>query len=162
MSELVLGVGDFGVSRDAASSIKTYALGSCVAVIMHCPALPAAGMIHIALPDSAVNPERALEKPGFFADTGLPRLFQAMSGIGFRAKGLGVSVKLAGGAVIMDKNDVFNIGKRNVQAVRSILWAQGLSIASEDVGGTISRTVSIDVGSGEVLIYSAGKGHWRL
>jgi chemotaxis protein CheD len=162
MSDLVLGIGDFGVSKDPTKTIKTYALGSCVAVILFCPSLPAAGMIHIALPESKVNMNRAKEKPGFFADTGIPKLLDALGKIGGPAKGKGVKVKLVGGASIMDKNEIFNIGKRNVLAIKKILWAHGLGAVAEDVGGTISRTVSINVSSGEVKIFSAGRGNWTL
>ena len=162
MSDLVLGIGDFGVSKDPTKTIKTYALGSCVAVILFCPSLPAAGMIHIALPESKVNMSRAKEKPGFFADTGIPKLLDALGKIGGPTKGKGVKVKLVGGASIMDKNEIFNIGKRNLLAIKKILWAHGLGAVAEDVGGTISRTVSINVSSGEVKIFSAGRGNWTL
>ena len=162
MSDLVLGIGDFGVSKDPSTCIKTYALGSCVAVILYCPTIQAAGMIHIALPESKVNPARAKEKPGFFADSGLPQLLNALAKIGGPTKGKGVRVKLVGGASIMDKNEIFNIGKRNLLAIKKILWAHGLGAVAEEVGGTISRTVSINVSNGEVKIFSAGRGNWTL
>jgi chemotaxis protein CheD len=162
MSNLILGIGDFGVSKDPSTAIKTYALGSCVAVILYCPTLPAAAMIHVALPEAKVNPARAKEKPGFFADSGLPQVIRALSRIGAPTKGRGVRVKLVGGASIMDKNEIFNIGKRNLLAVKKILWAHGLGAVAEDVGGNLSRTVSINVADGEVKIVSAGRGSWTL
>ena len=162
MSDIVLGIGDFGVSNDPNATIKTFALGSCVAVVLFNPALHAAGMIHIALPEMKVNPTRAKERPGFFADSGLPLLFGAMARIGCDKKGKGLKIKLIGGASIMDNNEIFNIGKRNLIAIKKLLWAQGLGAVAEEVGGTISRTVSIHVGSGEVRIFSPARGTWTL
>jgi chemotaxis protein CheD len=162
MSDLILGIGDFGVSKDPSQSIKTYALGSCIAVILYSPILPVAGMIHVALPESKVNPARAKEKPGFFADSGIPKLIDALGKIGGPTRCKGMKVKLVGGASIMDKNQIFNIGKRNLLAIKKILWAHGLGAVGEEVGGTISRTVSINVSNGEVKIFSPGRGNWTL
>ena len=162
MSNLVLGIGDFGVSKDPGATLKTFALGSCVAVILYYPTLPAAGMIHIARPEMKVNLTRAKEKPGFFADSGLPLLLDAMTRLGCDKKGRGMKIKLVGGASIMDDNELFNIGKRNIIAVKKLLWAKGLGAVAEEVGGNISRTVSITVGNGEVRIFSPARGTWTL
>ena len=71
-------------------------------------------------------------------------------------------MKIAGGANVMDAENVFNIGKRNLLSVRKHLWKNRLSPGSEDVGGEISRTMSIDVDTGKVTLYSPSKGEWTL
>ena len=71
-------------------------------------------------------------------------------------------VKLAGGASIIDTNNTFNIGKRNVLAVRKFLWQYGLGAVAENVGGNISRSVSIEVSTGRVTVSSPGRGEWKL
>ena len=84
MSEIILGLGDFAASRTPGDVIKTFALGSCVAVIFYDPLIKAAGMIHVVLPDASLVPGKVPEKPGYFADTGegasetsrVPRLFE--------------------------------------------------------------------------------------
>jgi chemotaxis protein CheD len=154
---IVLGIGDYGSTSDRSEIIKTIGLGSCVAVVCSDPELGLASMIHIALPDSSLSPDRRVEKPGYFADTGIPALFDSMNRVGWR-KGSGkLTVKLAGGATIMDPNGTFNIGKRNILAVKKILWGMGYGPVAEDVGGTISRTVSIAASSGAVMITSPGR-----
>jgi chemotaxis protein CheD len=70
MGLIVLGVGDFEASNKPEDTIKTYALGSCVGVVMVDPKARIAGMIHVALPDSNINPAKAKQHPGYFADTG--------------------------------------------------------------------------------------------
>lgn len=60
-------------------------------------------------------------------------------------------VKVAGGAA-MGGPDLFEIGNRNVTALRKIFWKNGVLIAAEDVGGSSSRTVSIEVATGLVTV----------
>ena len=162
MRTIMLGIGDYGATSTAGESVKTLALGSCVALIMLDPKTHAVGMAHIALPDSQVAPAKALERPGHFADTGVPALIKAMEKLGCPARGKGLYVKLVGGANVMDPNNTFNIGKRNVLAIKKLLWQYGMGALAEDVGGSISRTVSVEVDTGKVTIYSSGKGTWEI
>ena len=162
MNTMVLGVGDLGACNDQDSEIKTYALGSCVAVILLDPKTRTVGMVHVALPESKINPAKVKERPGYFADTGIPILLDEMAKLGCQPRGKGLIVKLAGGASIMDHNDTFNIGKRNLLAVKKILWSYSMGPRSEDVGGTFSRTVSVSVKTGEVILSSPGRPNWKI
>ena len=56
----------------------------------------------------------------------------------------------------MDKEGVFNIGKRNYLALRKILWKAGVLLQGEEVGGNLSRTVRLEVGSGRFLLRGSG------
>jgi chemotaxis protein CheD len=119
-------------------------------------------MVHVALPESSINPEKAVERPGYFADTGIPALFRAMAHLGCKPNGRDYIVKLAGGAKVMDPNNTFNIGKRNILAVKKILWQHRMGAVKEDVGGAISRTVTVHVDTGKVILSSSGRGQWPL
>ena len=162
MGLIVLGVGDFGASNKQEDTIKTYALGSCVGVIMVDPKARIAGMIHVALPDSNINPAKAKQHPGYFADTGIPLLIRDMQKLGFNGKGRGLIVKIAGGANILDPNNTFSIGKRNVLAIKKILWGLGMGVVAEDVGGSFSRTVSVELRMGKMEISCPGRCTWKL
>ncbi len=162
MSTIVLGVGDLGAIREAGGIVKTFALGSCVAVIILDPETRCIAMDHVALPDSKACPDRVKEHPGYFADTGIPATLDAMKKQGSKANGRSLIVKLVGGASVMDPNNTFNIGKRNVLAINKILWQYGMGAAAEDIGGQISRTVSVDVDTGKVRITSPGRDDWEL
>lgn len=121
-------------------------------------------MVHVALPDSHIETAgHTLDKPGYFADTGIPSLINLMKSMGCRVpmRG-GFTVKLAGGANVLKTNDTFKIGKRNILAVKKILWSYGLAPMNEDVGGHISRTVTVFVDSGQVLLSSAARGEWAI
>jgi chemotaxis protein CheD len=161
MADIVLGVGELGASNVQGIQLKTYALGSCVAVVLLDPRTRTVGMVHVALPDSSINPDRAQTLPGYFADTGIPSLMQAMTRFGTNGH-QGLIVKLAGGAQIMDPNNTFNIGKRNALAVKKILWGMGLGPRAEDLGDNYSRTVSVATDTGIMVLSSPGRPAWKL
>ncbi len=159
MGILTVGIGEWVVSTSKDDIIKTYALGSCVAVIIYDSKVNVGGLIHVALPDSSIDAERAKNQPGYFADSGLPRMIEEMKSHG--ASRSGVWVKLAGGASVMDANGFFDIGKRNVLAVKKILWKSSLGPIAEDTGGNNSRTVTFNVSDGGVIL-SSGPKTWNL
>ncbi len=159
MGTKTVGIGEWAVSGDASDVIKTYALGSCVAVLVYDSKVRVAGLIHVALPDSAVDPERGVSQPGYFADTGLPLMIEEMKRLG--AARAHVWVKLAGGSSVMDAAGLFDIGKRNVLAVKKQLWRSTLGPIAEDVGGQISRTVSLAVADGATTL-SSGPRSWTI
>jgi len=160
MNVVYVGVGEMATSRKPEQIVKTLALGSCVAVVMLDPQNKTVGLLHVALPDSSINKKRALERPGMFADTGLETLMENMKNQGFLGGRL--VVKLVGGASVMDPNNTFNIGKRNILSVKKTLWKYKLGALSEDVGGSISRSVAINVKTGKVVISSPGRGDWEI
>ncbi|MDD4736463.1 MAG: chemotaxis protein CheD [Kiritimatiellae bacterium] len=162
MSTNILGIGEFGASRTPGDVVKTLGLGSCVAVVLLDPATRTVGMVHVALPDSSIaTPDDIKRLPGRFADTAIPALLNCMARHG-AVKCESMIVKLAGGAVIMDPKNTFNIGKRNVLAIKKLLWERGMGARSEDVGANYSRSVSVSVDSGLVELYSPGRGQWTI
>jgi len=162
MGQIILGVGDFGASNRPGEEVKTFALGSCVSVVLLDPKTRTVGMVHVALPESSINKAKSTEKPGYFADTGIPALLAAMEKFGCNPKGKGMVVKLCGGANVMDTNDTFQIGKRNALAIKKILWKYGMGAVAEDLGGNFSRTVSVSVDTGEIVLSSPGRPNWKL
>lgn len=152
MSQINVGIGELAVSKTQGEIIKTFGLGSCVAIVVLEPKVRAVGLIHIALPDSTINPEKGIKQPGYFADTGIPYLISEMMKLGCHPKGQGLIIKLIGGAQVMDPNQRFNIGKRNILTIKKILWSYNLAVVAEETGGNISRTVDVNVGTGRVTI----------
>lgn len=156
---LDIGIGEWAVSDRPEDELKTYALGSCVAVCAYDVKNGIAGMIHIALPESKINSVKAEKLPGYFVDTGLDGLFADMIRKGADKNHL--RVKLVGGSSIMDANRHFDIGKRNAIAVKRYLWKNRIGLIKEETGGTISRTVSMMVNDGSIRISNSGKS-WEL
>ena len=160
MKELVIGVGDGGVSRDADAVLITYALGSCVALMLHDPVARVAGMVHYMLPESSETRQECNTRPCKFADTAIPFLLRAALQQGADKRRL--IVFAAGGAQVMNDNSIFNVGKRNCLALRKALWKFGLVAHAEDTGGTLVRTVRMEVGSGRVWLHSPAGKRWEM
>ena len=152
--QLVVGVAGCRITNDVAASIITYALGSCIAVAIHDPFARIAGMLHLMLPESFLDQEKAERNPYMFADTGIPLLLRQAYAAGADKKRL--VVRIAGGAQVVDDAGVFNIGKRNCVTVRKMLWREGVMIDAESVGGHESRTVRLEVASGRCFIRTGG------
>jgi chemotaxis protein CheD len=95
-----------------------------------------------------------------FADTGIPALFKKAYTLG-AVKGR-MTVRAAGGAQILDAAGLFNIGKRNILEMRKILWQNGVTLGASEVGGTVNRTVTMEVATGEIALKTSGQGVTRL
>lgn len=151
----VVDIADLAVTNDHRESLITYSLGSCIGVVIWDPEVRVGGMIHYMLPESSLAPEKAKANPAMFGDTGIPALFRKAYELGAAKKRL--VVKAAGGSQLLDDNGTFNIGKRNHVLMRKIFWKNGVLISAEDVGGSISRTLKLDVGTGRVTVRTRGK-----
>jgi chemotaxis protein CheD len=160
MDTITVGIADCRVSSNTDVRLVTHALGSCLAVVIHDPAAGVAGLLHLMLPDSSIDPAKGKDKPFMFADTGIPLLFRGAYALGADKRRL--TVRLVGGAQILDSAGTFDIGKRNHLTARKILWAAGVMVHGEAVGGTVSRTVSVDVAEGRLIWHSAGGGPQEL
>lgn len=160
MSQIIVGISDSRVSVDPASSLVTYALGSCIAIVAHDPAVKVGGMVHFMLPDSSIDAEKGRRNPCVFADTAIPALLRDMCSMGGQKRRLVVSV--IGGAQVTGFNSEFNIGKNNYLAAKKVLWKSGVMIHAEQVGGCVARTVRLDVGSGKVFFRAPGDAEQEL
>jgi len=156
MQSLIVGIADCRVSRDPGDTLVTYALGSCMAVAIWDPVARVAGLLHYMLPDSSIDAVKSRERPFMFADTGIPLLFRTAYDCGAEKRRL--LVRVAGGAQVVDDHGVFDIGRRNYLALRRILWRAGVLIHAEDVGGTVSRSVRLDVRTGAMWLRTGGQG----
>ncbi len=147
---VVVGVGDMGVSNNPQITLSTYALGSCVAVVVYDPVARAGGLLHLMLPDSSISPVKAQNQPAMFADTGLPLLFRSLQGV--RADPGRMHLFLAGGANVLCDADMFRIGERNIQACDDYLGRQGFTVRRSSLRGTINRTVHLNIATGDITL----------
>ena len=146
----VVDIADLQVSNDPRVTLVTYSLGSCIGVTIWDPQTRVGGMLHYMLPESSLSKDKAKANPAMFADTGVPKLFRAAYELGAVKKRL--IVKIAGGSQLLDDNGTFNIGKRNYVMLRKIFWKNGILIDAEDVGGSVSRTVRLNITEGTVTV----------
>ena len=153
----IVGVADMKIGMKEDDVLITYALGSCIGITIYDPVVHVGGLLHVMLPISTVDPAKAESNPYMFVDTGVPKLFTECYKAGAQKER--IIVKAAGGASIRtnDDEDFFQIGKRNFVMLRKILWKNGVLLKSYDVGGNSSRTLSLDIASGDVILKVNGK-----
>ncbi len=155
MSNLVIDIADMKIAQAGDYDyITTYALGSCIGIAIYDPETKVGGMLHYMLPEASLNPEKARTNPYMFADTGIPLLFRnAYKKGAVRSR---LSIKIAGGANVMDQSNFFNIGKRNYLACRKLLYKNNLLISAELVGGVSGKTMRLDLNTGQVEVKLPG------
>ncbi len=148
----VVGVSDLRVSGNTDETIITYALGSCLGIAAYDPTINVGGLLHVMLPLSKADPEKAKLKPEMYVDTGFQLLLDGLYDLG--AKKRNIKITVAGGASMRskDRDDYFKIGKRNITVLRKLLWKNRFMISSGDVGGNISRTMALRIADGYITI----------
>ena len=154
---VIVGMADLKVSNKPGETLITYALGSCLGIIVHDPVAQVAGLLHVMLPSSQIDEAKAKAQPAMFVDTGVPLLFKECYRLGARKERMTVTV--AGGSFSgrTDADDTFQIGKRNMLTLRKLLWKNGVLIHADDTGGVQqSRTMSVIVSSGLVQLRTNG------
>ncbi|MBI5374352.1 MAG: chemotaxis protein CheD [Candidatus Schekmanbacteria bacterium] len=151
-----VGIADMKISTQHSDIIITYALGSCLGITIHDPVACVGAMLHIMLPTSSIDIQKAAQNPCMFVDTGVPKLFNDCYKFGARKERLVVTV--AGGAspLSVSGNDHFQIGNRNFITLRKLLWHNGALLKAYDVGGTVARTMSLEIGTGKVVVKHSG------
>jgi chemotaxis protein CheD len=142
------------IGRDA-DLIVTHALGSCLGLVVYDPVERVGGLLHAMLPLSKINPDKAEANPYMFVDTGVPALFKALYEIGGQKSRM--IVKAAGCGNPLGKNEMFKIGERNYTVLKKLLWKNNILLETEDVGGAASRTVHLEVATGQTVICSNGQ-----
>jgi len=159
VNQVLVPISEMRVSNRREDFLITYSLGSCIGLTVYDPQTGIGGMVHCMLPLSKMDPDKAKAKPCMFTDTGVSALLQAVFDMGARRKDL--VAKVAGGASLLDEKRFFNIGQRNYTVVRKVLWKNNILIAAEDVGGTMPRTMCLDMNTGQTTVRSRGE-EWVL
>ncbi len=154
-----VGISDMNICF-APDVLATYALGSCVGICLYDKEKKLAGLAHIMLPWSKES-----QSPGDnimrFADTGITELIKKMCQNGTSASRL--TAKIAGGAQMFQASSaVFNIGDRNVQAVKTVLQSYKIKIIAEQTGSNFGRTVFFYADNGIMEIRSAVRPTVRI
>ena len=150
-------MGGLGLTEKDKNTLQTF-VGSCVAICLYDSVAKIAGMAHVMLPKN--NTTEPIPKPeGKFVDVAIKVLLDRLTASG--AKQNRLKAKMAGGASVFQNEgnkNVFNIGTRNVDAIRAALSEKKIPIISEDVGEKGGRWVIFDVISGIMTIKDRAKG----
>ena len=155
MANLVtVGIADLNVVK-APDTLVTYALGSCVGICLYDNEKKIAGLAHIMLPLSK-DAAQGIDNKRRYADTGIMELIQTKNLQGASASRL--TAKIAGGAQMFSvSSSMFNIGERNVEAVKKVLASYRIRIVAEETGLNFGRTVFFHGDTGIMEVRAAMK-----
>ena len=82
----IVGAADGKITSDKGDVVVTHTLGSCLAITAHDASASVGGMLHVMLPLSRINPEKARSNPFMFVDTGVPHFFRGLYAAGASSK----------------------------------------------------------------------------
>jgi chemotaxis protein CheD len=150
MAKKIVGISEMAWSDDPEDTLVTHSLGSCLGIVFYDPVQKIGGMLHCMLPLSKTDRQRSKRNPAMFVDTGVTALLTEILKAGSRKKD--IITRVAGGACVLDRQDLFRIGERNYTVFRKVLWKNSMLIDAEDVGGSISRTVRLEIATGRMII----------
>jgi chemotaxis protein CheD len=151
-----VGVADLKISGDIPDLLITYALGSCLGIAVYDIKIKMAGLLHCMLPDSSIDRDKAAGNPCLYVDSGMKTMLDYFYRHGSRKNDLIIRVAGGSSSKVNEEEDFFKIGHRNFVSLRKYLWNEGLMLKAYDVGGFGSRTVTLEVESGKMLIKSQG------
>ena len=156
MANINVGISDWKINKGD-GIVVTYALGSCVGICLYDSVSKIGGLSHIMLPDSKNVAACAAANRMKFADTAIPDMLSKMLAMGaVRAR---INAKIAGGAqMFATANEKFNIGERNVAAVKVTLQSLKIPIIKSDTGANFGRTVFFHTVDGKVEVKSTTQG----
>lgn len=86
-----------------------------------------------------------------YANIGVPALIRTLHALGARE----LKAMVVGGAFMfpqLAESGLFNIGQKNVNAVKKLLAAEGISIVAEETGGSVGRTFKFEVATCGALL----------
>lgn len=148
-------MGGLAIIREKTDELKTF-VGSCVAICLFDMDAKIAAMAHVMLPKKTNSKQHvAGNEVGKFADTAFAHMVNSMIQIGADHKR--IRAKMAGGATIFShesETTLFNIGSRNITAIKQILKEAGIPLISEDTGANFGRWVMFALSSGDMTIVS--------
>jgi chemotaxis protein CheD len=152
--EIFLQPGQYAVG-DAACRIRTV-LGSCISIALWCPGVRVGAMSHCLLPSrgrAGVSHARGLELRGLdarYADEALHLMLHELERRHVRPGQCRAKIFGGGNMFPSQRAAGVPVGRRNGEAARELLQAQGIEVVSESLFGDGHRQVVFDVATGDV------------
>jgi chemotaxis protein CheD len=148
--EHIVGIGEFAISTKKEDVIKTFALSTCVGIVIYDVEKKILAMAHVLLP-KAINGNEE-DKMAKYADTGIYNLFREMK-IKHNCNERHFKITLFGG-IDSKAGDIFKVGEKNIAVIKNILDKKNIKYDSTNTGGRLSRTIVAYASSGEIDLKS--------
>lgn len=124
----------------------TTVLGSCVAVCLYDQKLQFGGINHFMLP---VWKDEGLATPKY-GNIAIPRLVDRMTDMGSDPNDL--VAKVFGGANSLLENNVYQVGRRNIQIAFDFLNKYHIQVLKSDTGGRQGRKIMMNTASNKIFL----------
>ncbi len=155
LPKIYLGPGEFHLSREPETVVTV--LGSCISVVMYNTENKICAVSHSVMPDrdTYINAE-AGNSEYKFVDSAIRKMIRHFDKAEIERDK--IKVKLFGGSEqINETGRNASVGKQNILMAINILFEEGLTIISSDVGGNEGRKLLISTQTGDVYLYRLGK-----
>ena len=137
-----------GAAKDV--QLITYALGSCIGLTAYDPVARLGGMLHFMLPEADNATMQPDDNDLMYAATGIPKLVDSMVARGAQEQRLILCA--SGGARTLAAGRQMSIGEGNRSKMLQVLESMGLHLLAEDTRGSVARTMSLDLQTGQVCV----------
>jgi len=153
--DIFLNPGEYAVG-DASCRIRTI-LGSCISIALWCAPLRIGALSHCLLPTrglpGALDGVRGLDLRSLdarYADEALHLMLHELRRRNAEAAGCCAKIFGGGNMFPTQRAGVVPVGRRNGEAARRLLTAQGIEVVSESLFGDGHRQIVFDIASGDV------------
>lgn len=145
----LVGMGDWYIG-EGPKPVKSVPLGGCISMIACKP--PFAGMVNMVLPHSKIDPEKSKIIPGFFVDSAIGKICDALG-----HQNIAIAecqIYLIGGASLA--NPMLRIGDKIYRAILAETQRRKIDVTKQEIGGNESKMAWVIPQTGQIIVEIAG------
>ena len=131
--------------------LTSTAIGSCVGIVAYDVTRKIGALAHVMLPGWAPKGRAKDEKTKYTGDA-IEAIVSQMTKLGSRIDDIQIAV--VGGANVLQRKDD-TISEDNIESTFELLQKYNLKVRAKAVGGTVRRSVSLDIESGKIYFSEA-------
>lgn len=146
--EYVIGIGEYIISTNKEDIVKTFALSTCVGIVIYDVNKKILAMAHVLLPKTINDNGAETYNSAKYADTAVFNVVRDMK-IKYKCNMGDLRVSLFGG-IDGEIEDYFRIGEKNLAVIKQILNKINIRYDSSNTGGRITRTIIAYTATGNI------------
>ncbi len=146
--EYIVGIGEYVISANQEDVVKTFALSTCVGIVIYDINKKILAMAHVLLPKTIKGNEADAYSSAKYADTAVFNVVRDMK-IKYKCNMHDLKVSLFGG-IDAEIDDYFRVGEKNLVIIKEILNKMNIRYDSANTGGRVLRTVIAYTGTGDI------------
>jgi chemotaxis protein CheD len=150
--EYIVGIGEYIISTNNEDIVKTFALSTCVAMVIYDQNKKILAMAHVLLPNASTDVDDEAHRTAKYADRAVYNVINEMK-LKYNCNLKDFKISLYGG-VDSEVEDRFKVGERNLAVIKEILNDMNLRYEIVNTGGRVSRTLIAHTATGEVEVKS--------